>query len=432
MGNFEIDICTSDDRTWDKPQLISLRSDNICFTELKRNGGSESDQYLHAPPVQLAFWFVDNWWRLRWEPLVSEEVSLGWRLAHELSGIGGGYIWPRLRIWSEDSRIGLASFSDTTSMNFALQFTTDALVFVNAEKYEDVVDRFLMKCVDTVSKDKAALKVQISALKEERNDQKFAIWRKLEAKLGYDIDDAPSELINTFFEFINQFGTSGVEEAIVAAQGESSAVMLDKEIAVTRNSGIDCDLDDAMRVAGSIIREVTDIPVWKIAEESAFKVRKGLGEENGPLGNKKLSELLNVSTDTFRGRKSEPKQLEYGLRLRKGDGQGNLVTLHSRWPQARRFEMCRILGDSIWSDCDALGPVTRTKTARQKFQRAFAQSLLCPYYELLSYISTDNPSAEDISAAAAHFHVSETLIKNVLFNNNVIDKQRYDQLVDAA
>lgn len=432
MGNFEIDIRTSDVGVWDEPQPISLRSGKVCFTELKRGGGSASDQYLNAPPIQLAFWLTDNWWRLRWEPLISDEVDPGWRLAHELSGIGGGYIWPRLRIWSEDSRIGLASFSDPLSMNYALQFTTDALVFIKAKEYETVIDDFLKKCVDSVLRDKAALKAQISALEEERNDQDVSIWRRLEAKLGYDVDDAPSELINTLFDFMRRFGTSGVEEAIVAVQGETAAIILEEEIAATRSSGITCELDDALKSARSILPEITNNPVWESAEKSAITVRKSLGVKSGPMGNKSLSELMNVSSEFFRSRKFQSEKLKYGLRLREGDGQKNLVALSSRWPHTRRFDLCRILGDSIWSDCDALGPVTRAKTGRQKFQKAFAQSLLCPYHELLSYISTDNPSAEDISAAAVHFHVSENVIKTVLVNKGVIDRQQFDQMVDAA
>ena len=432
MGNFEIDIRASGDQAWDEPQPISLRSDNVCFTELKRDGESVSDQYLHAPPIQLAFWLTDNWWRLRWEPLVSDEVDPGWRLAHELSGIGGGYIWPRLRIWSEDSRIGLASFSDPLSMNHALQFTTDALVFVNAEKYEAVIDDFLKKCVESVSKEKAALDAQVSALEEERNDQDVSVWRRLEAKLGYDVDDAPGELVNTFLELIRKFGTSGVEEAIVAVQGEDSAITLKEEIAVTRNSGVACDLNDAVKSGRSMLQEITDNPVWKRAEKSAIAVRESLGVKGGPMGNKRLSELINVSSDFFRSRKSDPINLKYGLRLREGDKQSDLVALSSRWPQARRFDLCRVLGDSIWSDCDAIGPVTRAKTGRQKFQRAFAQSLLCPCDELLDYIGTDSPSAEDISAAASHFLVSEKVIQTVLVNKGVIDRQQFHQLVDAA
>ena len=147
----------------------------------------------------------------------------------------------------------------------------------------------------------------------------------------------------------------------------------------------------------------------------AIAVRQDLGNERGPFGNKGLSELMNVSSDVFRSRRSESKKIEYGLRLCEGDGQKNLITLRSRWSQARWFEMCRILGDSIWSDCDAIGPVTKAKTGRQKFQRAIAQSLLGPYDELLSYINSDNPTVEDISAAV-HFHVSERLSQTVLVN----------------
>ena len=160
MGLFEIDIRSAADASWDMPQAISLRSGEVCFTELVRNGGNGSDDYLQAPPVQLAFWLTDNWWRLRWEPVVSERVYPDWRLAHELAAIGGGYIWPRLRIWSEDTRVGLACRSDSLGMNFALRYTKDALVFVSADQFEAAVDQFLEKAVDANSNDKVALNTQ--------------------------------------------------------------------------------------------------------------------------------------------------------------------------------------------------------------------------------------------------------------------------------
>ena len=49
------------------------------------------DDYLVAPPVQLAFWLVDNWWRIRWEchPDLRDDHPNG-GLLHELSAIGGG------------------------------------------------------------------------------------------------------------------------------------------------------------------------------------------------------------------------------------------------------------------------------------------------------------------------------------------------------
>lgn len=416
MDEFEIDIRTGSHASWDIPQDISLRTGQICFTELVRNGGDRSDNYLQAPPVQLAFWMTDNWWRLRWEPVVSERVDPDWRLAHELSAIGGGYIWPRLRIWGEDTRVGLACRSDPHSMNFALRFRKDALVFVSANQFEASIDKFLERVVDANSTEKAALSAQFLALKEERNDQSVATWRRIEAKLGYDVDSAPEELIETLLSYIEIYGHDGVEEAIVAIQGETAADALEEEIKVAKRSRVVCELHDAIAAAGEVCWGSSK-PIWEIAEEAAMAVRRGLGAQGGPLRNTRLAELLNTSKDHFRGRESESTQLRYGLRLREGDGGENVVALCARWSQGRRFELCRTLGDAIWSGNDALGPMTRAKTGRQKFQRAFAQSLLCPYDDLLAYMNTKLPSEDDISAAARYFHVSERVIQTVLLNN---------------
>jgi len=82
------------------------------------------------------------------------------------------------------------------------------------------------------------------------------------------------------------------------------------------------------------------------------------------------------------------------------------------------------LGDAIWSKLSPLGPISRTATARQKFQRAFAASILCPAAGLISFVGHENPSDEDISAAARHFHVSERVVRSVLVNKRLMDRQR--------
>jgi hypothetical protein len=42
--------------------------------------------------------------------------------------------------------------------------------------------------------DREALQSQLSALQREREDGEIAAWRRLEAQLGFDPDDAPAEL----------------------------------------------------------------------------------------------------------------------------------------------------------------------------------------------------------------------------------------------
>ena len=76
--------------------------------------------------------------------------------------------------------------------------------------------------------------------------------------------------------------------------------------------------------------------------------------------------------------------------------------------------------------------MSAAKSERQKFQRAFAQAFLCPFADLLAYINTEEPTEEDIHAAARHFHVSERLIQATLYNNHLIDQAAFEQMVDAA
>ena len=234
-------------------------------------------------------------------------------------------------------------------------------MFVSAETFEQSIDGFLDKAVDANSNDKAALNAQFSALKEERHDQSVATWRRIEAKLGCDVDSAPDELIESLLGYIETYGHGGVEEAILASQGAMAADTLEEEIKVAKRSKVVCKLHDAVAAAGDIGWE-SNKPIWEIAEEAATAVRRGLGAQEGPLKNTRLAELLNTSKDHFRARESEATKLHYGLRLREGDGEDNVVAMRARWSQGRRFELCRTLGDAVWSGNDALGPMTRTKT----------------------------------------------------------------------
>ena len=120
--------------------------------------------------------------------------------------------------------------------------------------------------------------------------------------------------------------------------------------------------------------------------------------------------------------------------MRRGDpGEGtSTVALRASWPEARRFELCRVLGDAIWSANDRLGLISSAKSVRQKFQRAFAQSFLCPFKDLLDFMGTDSPTADDVTAAAQGFRVSERLVQTTLVNKRVIDQEQFEQMVAAG
>jgi hypothetical protein len=404
---------------------VAIRAGETVFTRLLRPGLEESDDYLIAPPAQLAFWLVDNWWRVRWESIPPAGISAEWRLAHELSSIGGGYVWPRLAIWGEGERVGMTSRMDPVGVVTPVRFLTEALLFIDGLKFESAVDRFLDEAAEHWARpsDREALRAQVAALRVERADDEFAAWRRLEARLGFDPDEAPESLMKELADLADEYGESGVEEAAQAAPGLTAATTLTREIEVTREAHNECDLSVASEY---VIRSAIDPsqPPWIMAERASTLVREGVGTVRGPLKNKRLADILGTSVDALHTSKSAKHQnLQYGLRLRTGKPGSDIVSLRSRWSHDRRFEMSRALGDVIWATNDELGPIARSKTARQKFQRAFAQSLLCPFDDLLEYMNTETPSDGDLTAAATHFHVSEQVVRTVLVNKKLARRE---------
>ena len=425
MRNFEIDIQRTVDAPPDSPVGIAIGSAETVFTRLLRHGANAPEDHLRAPPAQLAFWLVDNWWRLRSECVPAFGPTADWRLAHDLASIGG-YAWPRLAIWGEGNRVGLSSRSDPAGVVGPVRYLTDALIYVSGLAFVAEATKFLdlMSTESSgLASDWAALRAQIEALADERADPELSAWRRLEAQLGYDVDEAPEGLMASLQNLEREFGAGAVAEAALATQGAETAAVLEAEIAAANDHHWQCDLRRTAVLVDKIGKGSGD-PPWLLGENAAAAVRIAVGYERGPLSNLLLADILNVRPNALYGvHGGGPRELTYGLRLNTGRRRGEVVALSSRWPADRRFEFSRALGDAIWSEGERLGPLTRAKSERQKFQRAFAQSLLCPYEALVAYIGS-NISDGALSAAAKHFQVSERLIRSVLVNKGVLQRHR--------
>ena len=112
------------------------------------------------------------------------------------------------------------------------------------------------------------------------------------------------------------------------------------------------------------------------------------------------------------------------IALRTGAG-GNLdFYINKVHPNSRRFAFG---GSSVTSltvtNGGRLIPATDAATARQQFQRAFAQEFLCPFDALLEKINTDQPDDDDIQAAADHFMVSPRVVATVLVNRGELERE---------
>ena len=122
MIDFQISIGEPKNDKCPIPDRLRIRLGDACLNRLVRRGSNAPDDWLEAPPVALAFWFVDNWWRIRWKPTPHGDLKGEWRLARHLSSVGAGYHWPNVSIWGEGSRVGVAVHADTNNLKSSLMF----------------------------------------------------------------------------------------------------------------------------------------------------------------------------------------------------------------------------------------------------------------------------------------------------------------------
>jgi Zn-dependent peptidase ImmA (M78 family) len=86
----------------------------------------------------------------------------------------------------------------------------------------------------------------------------------------------------------------------------------------------------------------------------------------------------------------------------------------------------------VWSGPDTFGIVSHAKTDRQKFQRAFAQSLLCPFEDLRYRVDLSGPQDDQIEAAARYYHVHRNVVRTLLVNKGFLPRETLAEQLEAV
>lgn len=420
--NFEIHLGPG--TSGDAVRGIRIRFAETTLTRLFRPGDGESG-YVNAPPAALASWLLHNWWRLRFEPLPAkaedlkiEDLPSAWRLAHDLRSIDEGYRWPQAVIWGQDRHVRAKAEADPIGVTAPVRYLTSAEeLTVLSDDFESGVDAFL-----NVAAKGGDLGCQYRLLGEERSSPEFAAWRRLEAKLGFDPDDAPESLMQKLAEFGKKYGEANIEEAASATPGPGASQDLEDQVALARSAaGWECHFAMQPSLREHWVLAASCAP-WQQAESSANAVRETI-DAGDVLLDAQLAELCGVVQDAL----AEPTgpRPDFGIRLREPGQKAHRVVVRAHWRTGRRFQFARAFGDYLLTqpseplELGSLGPIAESATERQQFQRAFGAALLCPINNLQAFLSTERPDHDDIESAAAHFQVSPLLVKSTLLNHGV-------------
>jgi hypothetical protein len=411
---------------------ISIRLGTSVISRIADTQKGTVRDYFRASSTGLALWLADNWWRLRWETIHEARVpAVEWRLRHELNSASGGALWPPVMIFSVGDRIAFAPSVGKNISDGPQAYFDFKIGMVAASDYESELDGFfaavLGQCAKSV--DGKALDVVLKQIRTERQDPELAAWRRLEACLGFDPDAAPDEVIEALIDLEGVAGEDGVEEAAHAQPGEAAPRALREAIDATQQSHVEIDLSLAEELSHDWQLPSYASP-WRMAEAAAAELRSIIGVPRGHIDNRVFEDIFKSRWATLKDATATARSLCYGARI--SSDSKSRVALQTSQPVDRRFELTRQFADAVWQRNSEFGIVSRSKSDRQKFQRAFGHSLLCPFDDLQHILDVNNPTPESMVSAAKRFGVNKSVVRNQLVYKGYLPFENSNEEAEAA
>jgi hypothetical protein len=403
---------------------LVIRVGSCCITELEDRIARTVRPGARLSAYQLAQWFALNWWRLRWEP---KRNTINWKLAHQIGAAGKGYLWPDISLSSDGGTVTIrarpTAATDTQPVRYLN--TLDAAIAV--DDFEKAIQNFMDGVIgrlDNEVQSETALKTLWREILQERSDPASSNRRKLEAIMGFDPGDAPDLLLDMLEKMKNTYGCAAIEE-IAAASPDNAAEDVNLLWNSVRPESVPLRIPRYDVIRQRLSENAQRLPPspWRYAETAARITRQEWEIKAGPISNKIFEDILHIPQNIIWSRKLiSDMPMSVGFRE---DGDINAMSVYiDRKPvTSRRFALGRLVGDLIGAEnCDRLLPVTEAVTQRQKFQRAFAQELLCPFTELSEFLGSRKPDDNVIEDAAALFEVSPLMIRTILVSKEIIHR----------
>ncbi len=405
--------------------MLRISLDNETITRNEDVWSKTTNDKVRLSAYPLALWLASSWWRLRWELFPSHVgkrlPDTSWRMAHEVTSAGYGYIWPRLLIVSIGDCMFLEAAPSSRDAHASVQYLCGAKCSISFKEFDRVVDRFIGEVIERLN----ALDIKNTELHglwkevlEERNSTELSSYRRLEAMLGFEPDEGPLEILKQLQTLMGAVGREAVEELAQACVSPNPAPILSDIVSFADSQGPKGRIDLQRRKMAR--RYDYTVPVWKYARDMANEVREELGLDGNPVGDERLCDLFALRPDEVLEHQPNGRH-KVGIAVREGANNELKLLLRKSRRDARRFELARFLGDYLMENTrERWLPETDAKTARQKLQRAFAGEFLCPIEGLREFLR-DDYSDDRMDEAAEHFGVSTLAVQTQLVNNGLLE-----------
>jgi hypothetical protein len=408
---------------------FGIRHGDVWLTEAEDWFAQSLTQKVYVSAFPLAEWLAWNWWRLRWEPRTH---AADWPMAHRLSTIGRGYVWPNITIVSDGERVALIAEPTTKRPEEPLRYLVQYAAIVTARAFETALDQFMtqvgarLSLMDITESNFERIWSEVVA---ERSDPELAQRRKFEALLGADPDESDPEMIERLVADAQTLGKDPMSE-IAADRPRTRSLLTAADLRrIAGSSGFAGSSHDRVSFAPHTpLPTRTEVPAWRLGATAARLLREQQHLGEAPISDVKLAELAGVAGRVLA---ATPQGGQMSFVLSETNGATETV-LRSKWHEGRRFELARLVCDHLINPVDKLLPATRSATYRQKVQRSFAAEFLAPFDEVNARLDGEYDSYDSRKEVADHFEVSELTIRTSLVNHRRLEQEDLDADFDLT
>ena len=413
--------------------LLALTANDRLLTQGIDTDSEVLRQGPYVPGYPLAEWLVWNWWRIRWEfGRPSDGIAASrWNFAHQMPTVGNSYVWPNITVSSD----GVSAFvqSRPSSSPEAVLFR-----FLGTNHREEVSALALEEAIESFANDVLS-RLEVDGLREtnlhrlwddlltERADPELARYRKLEALLGYDPDEADEGAVRHRLDDAAALGEEAMGELAADAttlyDNPLKCMAWSKDLSdIAERRGFDANLRTGFSLADTASTSKPGaVQAWRLGEQLARNVRRQAALDGERISNGLLAEFAGTTAAAISETEQHSSSISFALN--RCDERAR-VSLRSKWVTGRRFDLARLLGDrlaytQISKLSEGLSPATRSFSYRQKMQRAFAAELLSPIVAVDEMLKGDY-SEEKQTEVATYFKVSPMIVQSQLVNHGRI------------
>ena len=411
--------------------LLAMTANDRLLTGGEDASQKELRRGPHVAGYPIAEWLAWNWWRLRWEigRPSDENATCRWNFAHRMSTIGEGYAWPNITIFSDGVHSSLFSEPSRNPETVLFRyFGAPGRQTVPVASLETAIGGFvtdILMRLEGADIRETNLHRLWNDLKGEREDCELARFRRLEAQLGYEPDEADEDAIRRHLDDAAELGEEALGEiAADATLGDdalSSMISAGDFADTARRNGFEANPNDAITLG-----DMADLPqpgqveAWRLGKRIAQGIRAQKNLDGQPISDSTLAGFAGSVSDTISRQSGHSYKISFAL----DNDRCTYMSLRSRRKTGRRFDLARLIGDRVLYKqmnglAEPLLPATRASSYRQKAQRAFAAELLSPFAFVDDMLGGDY-SEEKQNKVAYHFEVSPMTIQTQLVNHRRI------------